>query len=152
MSIAGSCSDLSRLIDSRYNLVVSNLTRQAIAALVIFCSLSTQALAMASGPCLFGEKTATGLPKVVEHHVEATGGHQHHNMMAMDLSVGADSLTMDCCGDASGCDMAQCLSAASAVDNVLVGTSPGSGAPDYRLLHQHTLNHTTTLFKPPISL
>jgi hypothetical protein len=152
MPIAGFCSYLSCLMDPSYNLAVSILTRQSIAALVVFCSLSTQALAMASGPCSFGEKTTTVLSKVVEHHAEAAGGHQHHNMMSMDLPVGSDSVTMDCCGDASGCDMAQCLGAASAVNNVLLGTSPGSSAPDYLLMHKHALNHTTTLFKPPISL
>ena len=92
------------------------------------------------------------LSKVPEHHTEATGGHQHHDMMAMDLSLDTEATTMDCCGDASGCDMAQCLGAASAVNNVLLGTSPGSAAPDYLLMHKHALNHTTALFKPPISL
>lgn len=122
-----------------------------IAALLIFCSLSTQVLALATLPCSVGEKAPVP-SRAGEHHAEAISGHQHHDMMAMDLSVRTDATTMDCCGDLSGCDMAHCLSAASAVDNILLGTSPESVAPDYLLMHKHVLSPATSLFKPPISL
>ena len=122
-----------------------------IAALLIFCSLSTQVLALATLPCSVGEKAPVP-SRAGEHHAEAISGHQHHDMMAMDLSIRTDATTMDCCGDLSGCDMAHCLSAASAVDNILLGTSPESVAPDYLLMHKHVLSPATSLFKPPISL
>jgi len=138
-------------MDPRYTMVMSSLTRQVIVALVIFCSLCTQALAIASRPCSVGEM-ATVLSRTAENNAEATSGHQHHGMMAMDTSLGASAINMDCCGDTSGCDMAQCFSAASAVDNVLLGTSLESGAPGYPLMHKHVLSPPTSLFKPPISL
>lgn len=138
-------------MDPSYTVVMSSLTRQVIAALLIFCSLSTQALALATLPCSVGEKAPVP-SRAGEHHAEAISGHQHHDMMAMDLSVRTDATIMDCCGDLGGCDMAQCLSAASAVDSVLLATSPESAAPDYFLVHKHVLNPTTVLFKPPISL